>query len=266
MIGISTSCFYPMLTEESLLTVAKLGVKTTELFFNSQSETHGSILSQLKEIKDEYAIVINSVHPYFTFAEKNLLFSQYERRIEDGMDFYRGLFDACDVLGCKILVLHGDYNPLKIEDDEYLKRLKRLVLEADDRGLIVTQENVVNFRSASFDFLKKEREYLGDLFKMTFDIKQAVRSGVEPLSLAKEFGDSIVNVHISDHNEEYDCIPPTTGNFDFKSLFDIMNKHKYSGNYIIELYRSGFKDEAELENSYKKVTKIYENSCKIKNM
>lgn len=262
VIGISTSCFYPLLTEESLRTVAKTGAKTTEIFLNSQSETRDPLLSELKSIKDEYALTINSIHPYFTFAEKQLLFSNYERRVEDGLMFYRGLFDVCDALDCKILVLHGDSNPLRIDDDEYLKRLKRLVLEAHNRGLIVSQENVVNFRSASVDFLKKEREYLGDLFKMTLDIKQAVRSSVDPLYLAREFGDSVVNVHISDHNKDFDCIPPGEGDFSFETLFDIMKNHGYKGNFIMELYRSGFKDVDQLINSYKNITKIHENSCK----
>ena len=262
MTGISTSCFYPMLTEDSLLTVAMTGAKTTEIFLNSQSETRNPILETLKNIKDEYELCINSIHPYFTFAEKQLLFSNYERRIEDGLEFYRGLFDVCDALDCKILVLHGDFNPFRIDDEEYLNRFKRLVLEAHERGLIVSQENVVNFRSASVEFLKKEREFLGDFFKMTLDIKQAVRSSVDPLYLAREFGESVVNVHISDHNKQSDCIPPTEGDFSFETLFHIMKNHGYQGNYIIELYRSGFTDTEQLINSYKNITKIYENSCK----
>ncbi len=262
MTGISTSCFYPMQTEESLLTLAQSGVKTVEIFFNSQSETRGGILDELLRIRDEYSLHINSVHPYFTFAEKTLLFSQYERRIEDGMEFYRGLFDACDALGSKILVLHGDYNPLRISDEEYIARFERLVREANDRGLTVSQENVVNYRSQSVDFLKKEREALGDLFKMTFDVKQAVRSSIDPLYLANEFKESIVNVHISDHTKERDCIPPTDGDFSFEKLFGILNGVGYDGNYIIELYRQGFENTEQLIESYKKVTKIYETSCK----
>lgn len=251
-----------MLTEESLLTIAETGVKTTEIFFNSESETKGEILDELLRIRDEYSLEINSVHPYFTFAEKALLFSPYERRVEDGIKYYRGLFDTCDALGCKILVLHGDYNPLRISDEEYLARFGRLVREAHDRGITVSQENVVNYRSESVEFLKKERETLGDLFKMTFDIKQAVRSSIDPLYLADEFKESIVNVHISDHTGECDCMPPTEGDFSFGKLFEILKKSGYNGNFIIELYRQGFENTAQLIESYKKVTKIYETSCK----
>ncbi|MBQ3150790.1 MAG: sugar phosphate isomerase/epimerase [Clostridia bacterium] len=262
MIGISTSCFYPMNTEDALLTVAKQGVKVTEVFLNSHSECTGELLEQLVTIKNDYDMQINSIHPYFTFAEKQLLFSQYERRIEDGLCFYRELFDTCDALDCRILVLHGDFNPFRISDEEYLRRFEILVKEAHDRGIIVSQENVVNYRSASVEFLKKEREYLGDLFKMTIDIKQAVRSSVDPMEIAREFGDCAVNVHISDHNTESDCIPPLEGNFDFTKFFKILDNCGYNGNFIIELYRSGFKNADHLINSYKNITKFYKNGCK----
>ena len=37
-IGASSSCFYPLETEKSLLLVGKAGIRITEVFFNSPSE------------------------------------------------------------------------------------------------------------------------------------------------------------------------------------------------------------------------------------
>ena len=36
--GVSTACLYPMQTEEALETLAKMGIKTLEIFFNAPSE------------------------------------------------------------------------------------------------------------------------------------------------------------------------------------------------------------------------------------
>ena len=94
--------------------------------------------------------------------------------------------------------------------------------------------------------MKKMRAYLGDDFRMVFDVKQSVRAGFEPLAFAEEFAKEIVHIHLSDHKEGFDCLPPATGVFDFGKLFGIMNAADYNGNYVIELYRHNYVEPEEL--------------------
>ena len=66
-IGISTSCLYPLITEESLITLGKSGVKTCEIFLNSYSETTVDFAKELLKIKNEYGMKVASVHPFSSF-------------------------------------------------------------------------------------------------------------------------------------------------------------------------------------------------------
>ena len=63
-IGISSSCLYPMQTEEALRTVGELGAKTAEIFFNSYSELKKPLLNEIKNIKEYYGINVRSIHPF----------------------------------------------------------------------------------------------------------------------------------------------------------------------------------------------------------
>ena len=53
-IGISTSCLYPMYTEESFKLIASRGVELTEIFFNANCELQSDFIKQLSQIKNEY--------------------------------------------------------------------------------------------------------------------------------------------------------------------------------------------------------------------
>ncbi len=263
-IGVSTSCFYPMETEKALLTLAESGVKTAEIFFNSHSEITGSVIREIMAIKENYGITVNSVHPYLSFGETYLVFSEYYRRFLDSAEEFKRFFDTASKLGSHICVFHGEKFPYRITPEAYIERVGILSEAAKAQGVMLTQENVVNFRSQSLDFLQQMKDELGDLFHLTFDIKQAVRSKVSPLELAQKFSESIVNVHISDHTAEHDCLPPLCGEFDFASLFEIMQKSDYCGNYIVELYSSNFKTVAELMKSYKNIAELFNKTCNIK--
>ena len=91
------------------------------------------------------------------------------------------------------------------------------------------------------------KNYLGDDFRLIFDVKQAVRAGYSPLDFAEKFKDDIVHIHISDHTRNADCLPPGKGGFNFRKLIEIMNSAGYDGDYIIELYRENFDGVDELK-------------------
>ncbi len=255
-IGVSTACYYPLETERSFERLGEAGVRTAEIFFNSSSELDMPLIGEIKAIRDYYGMTVNSVHPYLTFGETFLVFSEYYRRFLDSLEEFKRFFETARLLGSGICVIHGEREPFRIEENAYIERFGIISDEAKKFGVTLTQENVVRFRSSSTDFLSRMRQQLGDGFKLTFDVKQAMRSGIDPLTFARMFGRDIVSVHISDHNTFSDCLPPLSGSFDFSTLFDIMRFFDYNGNYIVELYRSSFGDENELLESYKKVREL----------
>ena len=62
--GASTSCLFPMLTEQSLEHLLKLGVKNIEAFLASPSERGVGYARMLKNMADAEGAKIVSVHPY----------------------------------------------------------------------------------------------------------------------------------------------------------------------------------------------------------
>lgn len=244
--GISTSCLYPMITEEALELLGKSGVKTCEVFINSLSETSPEFAKKLNSIKDAHNIKISSIHPFSSFAETYMLFSEYKRRFDDALDFYRQTAEVAAILGANIMIIHGSRLPEKISYNEYFERFQKLICAGKEFGVSVCQENVNSHLSEDPEFLKIMRKALGTDFKLVFDVKQAVRAGFSPLEFAEEFKNEIIHIHISDHKSGFDCLPPAAGTFDFKKLFNIMKSANYNGDYIIELYRNNFKEPNEL--------------------
>lgn len=245
--GISTSCLYPLETEKSLEELGRLGIKTCEVFLNSPSETTPEFAKILNRISAEYGIKIKSVHPFSSFAETYMLFSEYQKRFGDMLDFYKRNFEVTSMLGAHISVIHGSLLPGKINKNEYIERFAVLCEAGREFGVKVAQENVNRHFSESPDFITTMKNALGDDFYLVFDVKQAVRAGYNPLDFAEKFKDDIIHIHISDHDQNHDCLPPAEGCFDFKKLLSIMNSADYSGDYIIELYRENFGKPQDLK-------------------
>lgn len=247
--GISTSCLYPMNTEDSLEQLGKMSVKTCEVFLNSISETTPEFAEKLNEIQNRYGINIVSVHPFSSFSETYMLFGEYERRYLDAFDFYKRCFEFTNMVNAKFSVIHGSLKPAKISEDMYFERFARLISAGKEFGVTVGQENVNRHLSENLDFLNRMKAALNDDFKLIFDVKQAFRAGYSPIDFAEEFKTDIVHIHISDHNKLQDCIPPGKGNFNFKKLVSVMESAGYNGDYVIELYRAGFETCADLAES-----------------
>ena len=255
-IGLSTSCLYPLPTDESLACLASAGVREVEIFFNAGCESRGDVLQTLCAICRANELRVQAVHPYFSFAESYTLFGIYARRVQDAMELYRGLCEACHALGCDKLVLHGEKEPFNISEEEYIERFGTLALQTRRDGVTLTQENVVRFRASKPSFLRRMRDELGDLFAMTLDLKQAVRSGEDPLAMAREFAPDIVHLHLSDHGAAGDCLPPGSGSFDFEALFHILRDGGFSGDGVVELYRSCFDEVSAVCTSAEKLAQI----------
>lgn len=247
--GISTSCFYPLNTEEALEYLGKSGVKQCEVFLNSSSETTPEFAKKLKEAADYYGLKIVSVHPFSSFAETFMLFSEYQRRFDDTLELYKRTFEVTSLLGADISVIHGGLVPEKISREKYFERFRKLIEAGSGYGVRVTPENVNRHLSESPAFLREMKAALGSDFRLVFDVKQAVRAGYDPIEFAEEFAEDIVHVHISDHDRENDCLPPSKGHFDFKKLFSVLDGVGYNGSCIIELYRQNFGNYEDLLNS-----------------
>lgn len=257
-IGLSSACFYPLETEKSVIRAGETGAKKIELFMNADSEFQPEYLKEIARICDSYKMQIVSVHTMGSFTESYHLFSSYKRRFFEAKETsFKRHFDVMHTLGAEILVMHGIKKPGSISDEEYFERFGELILMGKAEGLKVCQENVVYYRSESPDLLLRMGEYIGDDFNMVFDIKQSVRTGIDPFFFAERLHKYIRHIHISDHNSEKDCLVPCkNGTFDFKGFFDLMKGCDYKGDYIIELYENGYENDNELTFAMNELKKL----------
>ncbi|MCR5042517.1 MAG: sugar phosphate isomerase/epimerase [Clostridia bacterium] len=250
-IGMSSACFYPKTTEESFLSIAKLGVKTAELFFNTPCELEDGFVSQIKKIRDDYGIDIVSVHPFLSFTESATLFSNYERRFRDFLPKYSDFLRVVGDLGARYFVIHGAKIPGTVDDDTYCERFEALMREGERYGVTVAHENVVEYRGEDPKYLRMMSEKIGPRFRIVYDLKQARRAGYTEKDFFPLLAPQVCHIHVSDHPahrtpKKNDCIPPGEGVFDFAGFFADMKKLDYAGDYIIELYDWSWKNEREL--------------------
>ncbi len=245
--GISTACLYPMLLEKSFSTLISLGFRTFEVFVNTFSELGEEYLKGLKKMADESGSRIVSVHPFTSGYENFLLFSDYKRRYEDGLEFYKRYFNACNVFGAHILVLHGRRSDKKsITDEEFFGRYLRLYELGQSFGVTVAQENVNAFCSDSPEFVSRMRQVCGKDCAFVLDIKQAVRGGTDPYILCNAMGKQICHVHINDNTIQSDCLLPGFGCMDYQKLICQLKSFQYNGCLMIEVYRKSFDELNEL--------------------
>ena len=252
-LGISSSCYYPLVTEKSFEKICLSGVKCAEIFFNSPGELEKNYILELTAMQREYGVDIVSVHPFMSFAEDFFLFSPYERRFTDILPLYERFFEVCNEFGADIFVIHGARVPGSSTDTLYCERFAKLTELGKRYGVSVCQENVVRYRSESAEYLKMMRDAIGKDFGVVLDIKQARRAKITPYDIINAVGDCVKHVHISDYRADSDCVPPGQGKFDFPEFFRTMRGIGYQGAYMIEVYEHSYADEREIIESYQKV-------------
>ncbi len=255
-IGMSTSCYYPLETEKSLERVCLLGFKNVEMFINSYSELEEPFIEKYKRLIDEYSVNLVSIHTTASFADGYNYFSEYYRRFEESVEVFKKYLEFANKFNTPYLVMHGLKKISKSSDELYFERFKILTDLAYENGVSLLQENVVNFRSESPDYIEKMKNYIGERFGITLDIKQCRRAGVDPYEFIEKHSEIIKHIHISDYNDELDCITPLKGKFDFNNFFGCMKEHGYDGSYIIELYEHSWSDENEIAFAGKELQKI----------
>ena len=250
--GISTSCLYPMETKESLQTLTDMGFQEFEVLFNTFREIQSSYTLKMRKRLDDYGAVMRSIHPFTSGFESALIFTNYRTRFLDGLEFYKQYFEAANILGASILVLHGQNNCGRyggIEEKDYLEKYLALYELGQQFGITVAQENVNGFRSANPSFIRRMREQLQNCCAFVFDVKQAVRAGFDPYDMCDAMGKNLIHVHINDNAPSQDCLLPGNGTMDYPRLLRQLKQQDYHGSFIIEVYRRNFEKLEELNSS-----------------
>lgn len=261
--GVSTACLYPQPTEESLYDLALGGVTTVEVFINAHAELKRSFVAAMADILQRFEVQCCSLHPFTSEMEPMLLFSNYERRLDDFLEYCRNYFTAMQQLGATIFVVHGNKQLVGMDVDFYCERFGKLVDLGKSYGITVAQENVARCTSRSLAFLQEMQQKMGHDVKFVLDVKQAVRSKEDPMQMLKALGSQIVHVHISDHGEYGDCLPIGSGQFAMKSFLQTLSAVSPDCTVVLEIYRSGFRTLQDLLHNYHILQRMIQ-SCQDK--
>ncbi len=254
-IGISTSCLYPMYTEQALSEIAAHNIPITEVFFNANCELQPLFIEQLKSIKNSSGIEIGSIHPTMSLAESFTLFSNYDRRFYEGIEQFKRYGEIASSLGAKYVIMHGGKPNGTMDNHGYFEKFYKVSQAVAQNGAVLLQENVVKFRLGSLEALCDMSDYLGDEVGFCLDVKQSIRGGYSPYDVLRNLKHKIKHLHISDSNAENDCMLPMRGDFDFKKFLTTAAEFGYTGNAIVEVYNNAYADKAELFESYDKLIK-----------
>ena len=252
--GISTACFYPTPIERGIEYIAALGFENVEVFVNAQSEYRRPFCTEYRRRLNALGLNVVSVHPFSSGVEGIYLFADYERRVQDTLDDYERYCECAAEWGAQFLTFHGERKVplgLPMRQDNAQRRYEiyhQLCERAQRWGMAIAQENVAWCKSHDPEFLRGLHDNVPEL-KFTLDLKQAERAGHYWKDYVDAVGDRIVNLHISDHTQDRDCMLPGAGTFRFEELFDRMNGLGYDGAALIEVYSGDYQDRSELSDS-----------------
>ena len=264
--GVSTACLYPKPLEESLYDLAVNGIPNVEIFINTHSELKKGFAHGAANLLKRFDVGCTSVHPFTSEMEAMMFFSDYERRIDDILEYYKLYFRFMNIVGADILVFHGGKPSSSLTAERYCERYSRLFRLGKENGVTVAVENVSRCKSASSSFIKEIKNMLGNEFAFVLDTKQAIRAGENPMSFLDAAGDKTCHVHISDSGEMGDCLLIGRGRFNFRQFFEKLGGYSPDCAVILELYRSGFKGISDLVTSCSTLTKMAEQYGKGKDI
>lgn len=246
--GISTSCFFPQDTAESLRQVIETGAQVTEIFLNTFSELEDGYLARLAQLRQSAQIQVLSLHPCSSAMEGFFFASRYKTRIRDGMRLYRRFFEACRILGADMLVFHGEHDlgTAGFSDESYAANFIELAKLGREYGVTLCHENVAYCRLNTPARVRQLHPYLGEYAAYVLDIKQAWRKQVQPQAMLDAMAPALRHVHISDHIPGRECLPPGKGEMDYAAFIKSLQATGYQGDMIIELYENNFENAGEL--------------------
>ena len=247
--GVSSACFYPEVTEQAVTILGLMGIPYAELFINCDYETQPDYVRQVRRSAEEFGLEFVSAHSHLSALEHYLFFSNYDRRFAEGLDSYRRICQAALGYGAKLLVFHGAFKGCKLPLEEYAERYYLVHDAARREGILLAHENVARCVGWDPRFFEGMRRLSGD-FAFTLDIKQCVRSGVDPFEMLRAMGPGLAHLHISDHDRTRDCLPPGEGTFPLGDFLGQVKALGYQGAAMIELYRENFHRIRELKKSY----------------
>lgn len=244
-VGISTASYFSKLQiEDAVLDIGAHHVPLCEMFLNSFSEYEPEFVEMLAGRMKRAGLKAFSIHPMSMQYEPQL-FSLHPRQRGDAWKLFEQVLKDGQTLGVSHYVMHGPARLFDGVKNISLTRIAPILVELADMargyGIQLTLENVSWCIFNQPDFGARLLDEIGtETLRFTLDVKQAIRSGYDPVDYIKTVGDYIVNVHLCDATRlpngttRYDM--PGFGEYNFEKMFESLAAHRYGGPSFIEVY------------------------------
>lgn len=257
-IGISTASYFTrMYTEEALVPIAKLGASVCEVFLATHceytDEFSNVLLCELQKANSINPLRVHSVHALTNQFEPEL-FSRNDRAYSDSLATFEKVLQVAKKIGATHYTFHGatmlkraiKYN---FDFDHISNRVNRLVEIAATYGVKFCYENVHWTFFSHPSYFASLRDLCPSL-GCTFDIKQAMQSGVDYNEYFEVMKGRLQTVHLCDYNEEGKTEIPGKGKFDFVTFFKRLREIGYDDVCLLEVYAKDYKNDQELKESF----------------
>jgi sugar phosphate isomerase/epimerase len=242
-LGISSGAFYPNVpTEEVPERAAALGIHTVELMLQTAGEYDPAYIASVAARARDAGVTVRSVH---TLHRLHPLFDPYARRVTEGRELFARGIEAAVTLGADVLVWHGARSGQVIEPEgweRFVEVTAELAAACGAAGITLGLENVSWCALATVrDIVRMATrmdevappEHLG----FVFDPFQAMRAEANPFMILAAMGNRLVNVHISDYDEDHPGdlhLPPGDGSIPWSALLRAIASSGYDGPMIVE--------------------------------
>lgn len=266
VIGISTASIFSRCAVENTPPLLRtLGAEHAEVFLNTYSEYDDPILGELAGSCRDAGVSVYSVHPMSLQFEPQL-FSVHPRQQSDALRVYEKVLNACRVLGATHYVMHGaavlSNGAQNLRVDRLAPKFSDLCRMAEDAGVTLCLENVswCMLRQPSFA-LDLQQAMGSHALKFCLDVKQSIRSGVDPAAFVDALGTDIANIHLCDYATTSDGFiwrMPGQGEYDFTSLAKKLKSIGYRGGAFLEVYNNMYEDYSALANAFKYIKSIFD--------
>ena len=202
---------------------------------------------EILDLQDKHHIDIPSITADF-MMQKPFWKAEDETR-ERRVNRFKEVCWACCNLGIRIIVI-------PVVDNGSIEKVAHMQSLASELNRIKStlKENSIRIAfeidldpSHALEFIN---EFDSDTFGINYDIGNSSALGFDPADEFHAYGNRIINVHIKDRMLNGGTVPLGKGNADFHLVNELLVKHKYSGNLILQTARAEDGQHIEIMNSY----------------
>jgi len=202
---------------------------------------NNNLIEEMKSLIKEHHIDINVICADYFLHKK--LFNESKDQIKENIDVLETLIKQANKVGAKIIEIpFVDNSSLRTSEDkqELMQNLDSIKPTIEENEMSIALET---------DLPPKElknmiREINHPNILLNYDVGNSTSKGFDVKTEWEILNNLIISVHIKDRKLGSTTVPLGTGDVDFKTFFESLQKYAFAGNLIIQ----GAREDLESKN------------------